>query len=240
MPWVNDVPAIVQAWYSGNEAGNALADIIYGKVNPSGRLPLTLPVREQDTPAYLSTKSENGKIHYREDLFVGYKWYHARDVKPLFAFGYVEHCTAFLCRDLNLSPRSHGLSYTTFSLTNLRILVSANHDHSIKVDVMVDVKNTGSVAGSEVVQVYMTIPDCGLTTPKTQLRGFTKAKGLAPNSSGTATISLDKYALSYWDERREAWKANVGTYVISVGRSSDDILLSDSFQLHEGFEWVGL
>ena len=87
MPWVGDVAAIVQAWYSGNEVGNALADVIFGKINPSARLPLTLPVREQDAPAYLNTKSENGKIHYREDLFVGYKWYQARDIKPLFMFG---------------------------------------------------------------------------------------------------------------------------------------------------------
>ena len=90
MPWVNAVNGIVQAWYSGNEAGNSLADIIYGSVNPSGRLSLTLPQREQDVPAYQNLRSENGKIHYREDLFVGYKWYQARDIKPLFPFGYVD------------------------------------------------------------------------------------------------------------------------------------------------------
>lgn len=92
MPWVNDVGAVIQAWYSGNEAGNALADVIFGKVNPSGRLVLTLPVQEQDNPAYLSSRSENGKIYYREDLFVGYKWYQARDIKPLFPFGYAYSC----------------------------------------------------------------------------------------------------------------------------------------------------
>lgn len=89
MPWVTDVNAIIQAWYSGNEAGNALADVIFGKVNPSGRLVLTLPVREEDIPAHLSSRSENGKIFYREDLFVGYKWYQARGIKPLFPFGCV-------------------------------------------------------------------------------------------------------------------------------------------------------
>ena len=87
MPWANDVRGIIQAWYSGNEAGNALADVIYGRTNPSGRLPLTLPVRMQDMPAFLCSRSENGQIHYHEDLFVGYKWYHARDIKPLFPFG---------------------------------------------------------------------------------------------------------------------------------------------------------
>lgn len=87
MPWVSSVNAVIQAWYSGNEAGNALADVIYGAINPCGRLPLTLPVREQDIPAYLSSRSENGQIHYREDLFVGYKWYQARDIKAQFPFG---------------------------------------------------------------------------------------------------------------------------------------------------------
>ena len=90
MPWVNEVNGIIQAWYSGNEVGNALADVVYGAINPSGRLPLTLPVRVQDIPAYPNFKSENGQIHYREDLFVGYKGYQARDVKPLFPFGFVQ------------------------------------------------------------------------------------------------------------------------------------------------------
>lgn len=87
MPWVNNVCGIVQAWLSGNEVGNSIADVIFGNVNPSGRLPLTLPVRIEDTPAYLNFGSENGKVHYREDLFVGYKHYQARKIKPLFPFG---------------------------------------------------------------------------------------------------------------------------------------------------------
>ncbi|THH27625.1 hypothetical protein EUX98_g6566 [Antrodiella citrinella] len=221
MPWVNDVNAIVQAWYSGNEAGNSLADIIFGRVNPSGRLPLTLPVREQDTPAYLSTRSENGKIHYREDLFVGYKWYEARDIKPLFPFG-------------------HGLSYTGFSFENLTVSQVSTDDQPVMVTVTATIKNIGQVAGSEVVQVYVTIPDKGLTNPKKQLRGFTKIKALSPGDSRTVSVTLDKYAVSYWDERREAWYANAGKYAVLVGRSSADILLEGSFEVHEGFEWVGL
>ncbi|KAH8102834.1 putative beta-glucosidase from glycoside hydrolase family GH3 [Cristinia sonorae] len=217
MPWVNDVHAIVQAWYSGNEAGNALADVLYGNVNPSGRLPLTLPVREQDTPAYLSTRSENGKIHYREDLFVGYKWYQARDIKPLFSFG-------------------HGLSYTTFTFSNLTISQSAEGE----VIATVDVKNVGPVAGSEIVQLYVTIPDHGHTTPKLQLRGFSKVKALLPGSSQTATITLDKYAMSYYDERREAWYVNAGKYEVLVGQSSDNILLRGTFEVKKGWAWNGL
>jgi beta-glucosidase len=87
MPWLEGVPTVIQAWHTGNEAGNALADIIYGVVNPGGRLPITLPARDEDIPAHLNFKSENGKMHYREDLFVGYKHYQARGVKPLFPFG---------------------------------------------------------------------------------------------------------------------------------------------------------
>jgi beta-glucosidase len=87
MPWHNSVASIVQAWLSGNEAGNALADILFGYVNPSGKLPITLPAQEEDIPAYLNYGSENGQVHYREDLFVGYKWYQARAIQPLYPFG---------------------------------------------------------------------------------------------------------------------------------------------------------
>ena len=89
MPWVDKVAGIVQAWYSGNEAGNAIADVLFGEINPSGKLPLTFPARIEDTPSYLSFGSENGNVVYREDIFVGYKWYQARNIRPLFAFGYV-------------------------------------------------------------------------------------------------------------------------------------------------------
>ncbi|GJE97941.1 glycoside hydrolase family 3 protein [Phanerochaete sordida] len=223
MPWVNDVRAIIQAWYSGNEVGNALSDVVYGRVNPSGRLPLTLPVRVQDTPAYLCSRSENGQIHYREDLFVGYKWYQARDIKPLFPFG-------------------HGLSYTTFSVTDLVLVISSPASRSIPftLDVSVKVTNTGSVAGSEVVQVYVTLPDIGLTTPTLQLRGFTKVKDLQPGHSKTASVHLDKYAVSYWDTRRSAWVAKAGKYGVAVGKSSEDIVLNGAFELKSDFEWNGL
>lgn len=90
MPWIDSVNGLIQCWYSGNEVGNAIADVIFGNVNPSGRLPLTFPLREQDVPAHLNLKSENGKIHYREDLYVGYKHYQAVGIKPLFPFGYVD------------------------------------------------------------------------------------------------------------------------------------------------------
>ncbi|PSR75115.1 hypothetical protein PHLCEN_2v9300 [Hermanssonia centrifuga] len=221
MPWVDDVDAIMQAWYSGNEAGNALSDVIFGTVNPSGRLPLTLPVREQDIPAYLNTHSENGKIHYREDLFVGYKWYQARGLKTLFPFG-------------------HGLSYTTFALSDLAISPVPSSNSLFAIDVSVLVTNEGTVAGSEAVQLYITLPTIGLTTPKLQLRGFGKAKDLAPGASTTVKISLDKYAVSFWDAVNNVWSVRAGVYGVSIGKSSENIVLHGEFDLQRSFDWSGL
>lgn len=110
----------------------------------------------------------------------------------------------------------------------------------MKLTITVDVTNTGPVEGSEVVQLYLTLPDAGLTTPKKQLRGFAKIKSLAPGTSQTAIITLDKYAVSYYDERKEAWYAHAGKYDVLIGRSSDDIKLSRSFILNDSFEWTGL
>ncbi|KZT03419.1 glycoside hydrolase family 3 protein [Laetiporus sulphureus 93-53] len=221
MPWVKDVNGTIQAWYSGNEVGNALADVLFGAINPSGRLPLTLPVREQDIPAYLNMRSEHGQIHYREDVFVGYKFYQARGVEALFPFGF-------------------GLSYTTFSFSDLSITDPSSHDAAMDVDVFVTVKNDGPRAGSEVVQVYISLPDTGITMPKLQLRGFAKACDVASGRSKRVRVQLDKYAVSFWDEREHAWSARAGTYGILVGKSSEEIVLSGSFELKESFLWSGL
>ncbi|KAF9459562.1 glycoside hydrolase family 3 protein [Collybia nuda] len=221
MPWLDDIKGLVQAWYLGNEAGNAIADVLYGQVNPSGRLPLTFPVREEDIPAHLNDKSEHGKIHYREDLFVGYKHYQARNVKPLFPFGF-------------------GLSYTSFSFSDLTINNVSTHDEAFTVEVTVTVRNEGAVAGSEVVQVYITYPDIGLRTPKLQLKGFSKAHDLAPHASKAVSITLDKYALSFWDAERNIWHAAAGEYVISVGASSEELQQRQSFTLNRSFFWSGL
>ncbi|EGN92018.1 glycoside hydrolase family 3 protein [Serpula lacrymans var. lacrymans S7.3] len=221
MPWVQHVNGIVQAWYSGNEVGNALADILYGDVNPSGKLSLTLPACMEDMPSYLNLQSENGQIHYREDLFVGYKHYQARNIKPLFPFGF-------------------GLSYTKFLLSNLSISAVTSHDESFSVAVNATIANVGSVTGSGVVQLYITLPDIGLTTPSLQLKGFAKARDLAAGTSQTVKISLDKYAISYWNTPKKAWYANAGEYHVLVGTSSDDLPLKGSFKLKQTFSWSGL
>ncbi|ESK88409.1 glycoside hydrolase family 3 protein [Moniliophthora roreri MCA 2997] len=220
MPWVDSVAGIIQAWYLGNETGNAIADILYGIVNPSGRLPLTLPKRLEDIAAYPNLRSEHGKIHYHEDIFMGYKHFQAKGVQPLFHFG-------------------HGLSYTRFSLSGLTIKNASKGD-SVATEVSVTVKNEGSVSGSEVVQVYISYPDNGITHPRLQLRGFAKARNVAPGSSSKVTIPLDKYAVSYWDNNKHCWLVVAGEYGVHVGFSCDDIVLEEKLKISEAFAWTGL
>ncbi|KII88806.1 glycoside hydrolase family 3 protein [Plicaturopsis crispa FD-325 SS-3] len=221
MPWIDEVDGLVQAWYSGNEAGNALADVLYGKVNPSGRLPLTLPVRIEDIPAYPNLRSENGKIHYREDLFVGYKHYQARGLKPLFPFGF-------------------GLSYTKFQVSDLIISEVSSHDEAFSLVVDVTVANIGAVPGSEVVQLYIAYPDIGVTTPRLQLRGFQKTCDVPPGATHRVSFSLDKLAVSYFDTPKNHWAAKAGKYGVLVGTSSDNLELNGEFELKRSFQWSGL
>ncbi|THH09589.1 hypothetical protein EW146_g8641 [Bondarzewia mesenterica] len=222
MPWVDRVAGIVQAWYQGNEAGNALADVLFGAVNPSGRLPLTFPVRVEDIPAFPNLRCENGQIHYREDLFVGYKHYQARGIRPLFPFG-------------------HGLSFTSFAFSDLQISEPSTYDAALIIDVSVTVTNTGAVHGSEVVQLYVAYPDSvGVTTPRLQLRGFLKVHNLAPRERATASIHLDRYALSFWDAPCARWAASAGTYGVFVGPSSADLPLEGRVELKHGFVWNGV
>lgn len=132
------------------------------------------------------------------------------------------------------------MSYTTFSFSDLIIGNVSTHDESITLEITVTVRNEGAVAGSEVVQVYITYPDIGLTTPKHQLKGFSKAHSLAPGASKNVSIKLDKYALSFWDTERSAWHAAAGQYVISVGANSEDLRLQQTFALNNHFFWSGL
>ncbi|KDQ12273.1 glycoside hydrolase family 3 protein [Botryobasidium botryosum FD-172 SS1] len=224
MPWIDSVAGLVHAWYSGNEVGNAIADVLFGKVNPGGKLPLTFPQREQDIPAYLNMTSENGKIHYREDIYVGYKHYQARGVKPLFPFGF-------------------GLSYTTFEYSDLKVSPTAVADgdaSAFAVDVSLTIKNTGSVRGSESVQLYVGLPKSGVTHPELQLRAFAKVRDLAPGASETVKLRLDKYAVSFWDTPRSVWRGEKGVYRVVIGSSSVDLKLDDKFTLERAFTWSGL
>ncbi|EEB97656.1 hypothetical protein MPER_02984, partial [Moniliophthora perniciosa FA553] len=179
-----------------------------------------IPKKLEDIAAYRNLRSEHGKIHSHEDIFMGYKHFQAKGIQPLFHFGY-------------------GLSYTKFSLSDLTIKNTSKGD-SVAAEVSITVKNEGSVSGSEVVQVYISYPDNGITHPQLQLRGFAKARDLAPGSSSNVTISLDKYAVSYWDNNKHCWLVAVGEYGVHVGFSCDNIILGEKLKISEAFAWTGL
>lgn len=240
--WSDEVAAIIHAWYSGNEVGNAIADVLFGKVNPSGRMPLTFPEREIDIPAWYNTTSVNGKIHYREDIFVGYKHYQARQIQCKWAFGYAHpsHHLSLAKTPLVLIPymlRS-GLSYTTFDISSLTI---EKKNAAFEYTVSVSVKNTGKRRGREVVQVYVQHPSTS-STPHVpmQLRGFAKTKDLKPGESVELSVALDRHAFSFWDEPANDWQIEKGEYTILVGPSSHVLPLEDKIAFKKSMHWTGL
>lgn len=209
MPWVNEVPAIVQDWYLGSEAGSALAAILMGDVNPSGKLPFTFPVKLEDVPAhslgeYSAVRSrEVTDIKYNESIFVGYRWTDKqKKVKPLFPFG-------------------HGLSYTTFAYGK-----PTADSKSLSADgtltVRVTVKNTGAREGQEVVQLYISDKKSSLPRPVKELKGFKKIK-LAPGEEKEVTFTIGKEALSYFDDAQHAWVAEPGKFEAIIAASAADI-----------------
>ncbi|KAF5318104.1 hypothetical protein D9619_012049 [Psilocybe cf. subviscida] len=203
MPWKEKVSSIVHAWYLGNASGDAIADVLFGKYNPSGKLSLTFPKREEDLPSFGHFHSEDGKVRYSEDLYVGYKHYQHRNIEPLWAFG-------------------HGLSYTTFSLADLTLSQPKVSEGSFSLTASVIVTNTGSVTGSEVVQIYVSLPTTSeLSHPGFQLKGFAKVHNVAPGATETVEITLDKYAVSYWSELYDTWVVEKGVYCIAAGSASD-------------------
>ncbi|KAB5539454.1 glycosyl hydrolase family 3 N terminal domain-containing protein [Coniochaeta sp. 2T2.1] len=219
MPWINDVAAVVQAWYGGNETGNVIADVLFGDVNPSGKLSLSFPKRVQDNPAFLNFRAEGGRTVYGEDVYVGYRYYEFAEVDVLFPFG-------------------HGLSYTTFEFEAIEV-----SEKDGKVEVSVSVKNTGSVKGAEVVQVYVAPKQAAkVNRPRKELKGFTKVD-LAPGVSKRVTVEIEtKYAASYWDEERSKWCAEKGEYEVIVANTSDvrAKTLKGSFTVGQTFWWTGL
>ncbi|OCH85372.1 beta-glucosidase [Obba rivulosa] len=224
MPWAGDVRAIVHAWYLGNATGEAIADVVTGKVNPSGRLSLTFARRLEDYSSHGHFHSENGKVRYGEDLFVGYKHFHHRKIEPLFYFG-------------------HGLSYTTFQYSDLTLSKpSISHD-DFSLKASVTLTNTGRVPGTEIVQLYVAMPPTSeLTHPPLVLRAFAKVADLHAGQSTRVELDLDKYAVSYWEERIARWVVEPGVYGVRVGRSSapEDLALAGEFRVEKGFEWNGL
>lgn len=219
MPWVEKVPAILQAWYIGSEAGHAIADVLSGDVNPSGKLPFTFPRRLEDVPAhslgqYTGTASRDTvEIEYREGIFVGYRWADMQeDTSPLFAFG-------------------HGLSYTEFEYGTPSIdRKSMAQDGSVTVSV--EITNTGSREGKETVQLYIGDRKASLPRPVKELKGFEKVS-LKPGESTVVSFTIDSGDLSYFDPERHEWIAEPGIFDACIAAASDDIRGKVSFRLED-------
>lgn len=205
MPWVEDAKSIVWGWYGGQEAGNAYANILTGKVNPSGKMPITLPVSLGDVAAIQLNDYNAQTSLYKEGVFIGHRWLEQQNIKPLFPFG-------------------HGLSYTSFSYDNLT--VAAQSDGKFKVNVTV--QNTGPVFGKEVVQLYLQDVESSVERPLKELKGFAKV-ALNPGESKTVTITIDKRDLSFWSESENDWVAEPGMFNVYVGASHEDIRRTTSF-----------
>lgn len=211
MPWIDRVPAVLEAWFSGSEAGNALADVVFGAVNPSGKLPFTFPVRLEDNGAHaLGEYPGSDKVKYNESIFVGYRWHDKEQLKPLFAFG-------------------HGLSYTAFAVGNVKAdRTTLAPNGSIRISA--DVTNTGDRAGAEVVQLYIGDEQSSLPRPVKELKGFQKVS-LNPGQTQTVTFEITPGMLHYYDDAKGAWVAEPGAFTAYVGAASDDIRGTVEFEL---------
>ncbi|WP_461644111.1 beta-glucosidase family protein [Labilibaculum euxinus] len=207
MPWLSQVKGLMQSWYNGSEAGNALADVISGDVNPSGKLPFSYPVKLNDNAAHyfgeLSYPGDSINQYYKEDILVGYRWHDTKKIKPLFAFGY-------------------GLSYTDFKISDL------NTDKQIyskgdKIKVSCMLANTGKIKGSEVVQVYIGKPKSKVDRALKELKGFSKVY-LNPGQEQQVKIEISVDDLAFYDESISDWNLEKGTYIIYIGNSSDNII----------------
>jgi beta-glucosidase len=209
--WLDHVPALLQAWFPGQEGGTAVAEILFGTVNPSGRLPASFERRWQDNPAHDYYYPEPGtpRIVYEEGIFVGYRGYEKNGVAPLFPFG-------------------HGLSYTTFKYSNLALSPEKTDDG--KVQVTFDLTNTGSRNGAEVAQVYVADTHSNVPRPPKELKGFAKVE-LQPGETKHVTVELNRRSLSYYDVDEKAWRAEPGMFDVLVGRSSTMIELRGKLTL---------
>lgn len=204
MPWIKQAPTVVWNWFNGMEGGTALAEVLFGKVNPSGRLPETFPITHKDCPAHcIGEFALKEAVEYKEGIFVGYRYYDTKQVPVLFPFGY-------------------GLSYTEFSYSNLQVKTEG-----AKVLVSVDVTNAGDREGKEVVQVYVGKPDSAVERAAKELRGFVKLQ-LQPGETKTAFVTLDESAFSYFEEKEGKFVTEPGVYTISVGKSVTEICLEES------------
>jgi beta-glucosidase len=211
MPWLEKAPSVLQAWYGGSEAGNALAAVLFGDVSPSGKLPCTYPKSLADEPAHQGGSrtypGENGTVHYDEGILVGYRWFDTRQVEPLFPFGF-------------------GLSYTAFSYRNLKV----TDDGGAAATVECEITNSGSREGAEVVQVYVQPRKPSVPRPVKELKGFVRVN-LKPGETKRIAVPLNGRSFAYYSPDQKSWVAEAGEYGILVGASSRDIRLNGSLAL---------
>ncbi len=209
MPWKDDVKGLLEAYLGGQAGGSAVVNILYGKVNPSGKLAETLPLKLSDNPSYLNF-AEREKVNYSEGVFVGYRYYDAKEMEVAFPFG-------------------HGLSYTTFKYSNLKLDRTEMTDQDT-LTVSVDVTNTGSRAGKEVVQLYVSDRTGSVRRPLKELKGYEKVS-LEPGETKTVTMTLDKRSFAWYSTELHDWYAASGEYEILIGASSRDIRLTEEIRL---------
>jgi len=208
--WIDGVAAVLEAWMMGQAGGAAIADVLFGAVNPSGKLAETFPIKVSDTPAHINWPGGDGVVRYGEGIFIGYRYYDAKEMPVLFPFG-------------------HGLSYTTFTYSNPR-LPAAAFDDVDGVTITVDVTNTGSVAGKEIVQVYVSDQKSGLARPPKELKGFSKVE-LQQGETKTVSIHLDFRAFAYYHPGYQRWITETGDFDILVGASATDIRCRQTVKL---------
>lgn len=202
--WVEEVPAIIQAWYPGQEGGSAIADVLFGVVNPSGKLPVTFLKGVEQTPAFEGYKNESLIADYQEGIYVGYRYLDKNKLEPRFPFG-------------------HGLSYTSFVYSDLKVTAMENG----KYQVLLKIRNSGERDGSEVVQVYVSDPESSVERPPKELKGFAKVK-LAAGEEKSVEIVLGPESFKFYDEKENKWRLEPGDFVIMVGSSSRDIRISEN------------
>ena len=212
MPWVDKVNGIMETWFSGSQTGHALADVLFGKVNPSGKLPFTFPVKLEDNAAHAlnAYDPEDLTVEYKEGIFVGYRWAEKQQIRPLFAFG-------------------HGLSYTTFEYGQAKAAKTSMKENG-KLTVSVDVTNTGAVAGKEVIQLYIGDNEASVARPVKELKGFRKID-LKPGQKQTVTFEIDSEMLKFFDADKHEWTLEKGMFTAYIGAASDDIRTQVEFEV---------
>ena len=217
MPWLPKAKAVVQAWFGGTEGGNAIADVLFGDVNPSGKLSLSFPFKNIDNPAYLNFTTDNGRVLYGEDIFVGYRYYEKLNREVAYPFGF-------------------GLSYTSFKIGDLKVQ-GLDQDN---IEISVNIKNTGAVDGSEVVQFYVSNDDKAVMRPIKELKWFEKVFLKAGEDKTVTSRILVKDTFSFFDEYQNQWSLQKGNYKVHVGNSSLNISQTESIYIDNQCLWTGI